>query len=448
MKTDSETFFKNPFAHFDSPTVMRIWSHIRKDVLVIQVPEYFQTLLEGQKTMTKEAIVQFVDERSVPHEAEDIWEILRSSCVLIDQNSYQTFYLSDVNEDYLHAVSQICLYQSPGLLVEEAKKQGYQVDFFLPQAARITRGSRTHLIQRQMFSTLIKGAAADRTFDKYLCAQFLQQHDLPAPRSVKFMPKDFHPDLIKDLSFPVVIKPVNGNGSNSVVCDIETPAELESIISEQAYLEPIELLDGREPEETELLVEEFVSGNTYRFLFACSEIICVTQIDYPTVTGDGVHTIEELMILQKIRRPNDERPFHPSVLIHLQKEGLSLQNVLSEGETLLVTKTAAPGLNAMLSEADQKIPDEIKRLVIKTMQTLDFRFGCIEGVVPERDGNEYFDEIKFIDVNPATDYFLHGQCREGFITEKFIPKMLRWLMESSDAKPVEPLEVDLFTIKE
>ncbi len=90
----------------------------------------------------------------------------------------------------------------------------------------------------------------------------------------------------QEIGLPVCLKPSNGNRARGVSLDLSTQSEIET-----AY--DIALAQGRD-----VIVERFVRGSEHRLLVVGDRMIAACRGEGASVTGDGQHTVRELVELQ------------------------------------------------------------------------------------------------------------------------------------------------------
>ncbi len=88
-----------------------------------------------------------------------------------------------------------------------------------------------------------------------------------------------------ELDGTVVIKPRNGNHGRCVTVGVHTPAE-----ARQAYRRA-----AAGSGSCEVIVETYVPGKDYRVLVVEGRVAAAAELRPPCVTGDGEHTVIELI---------------------------------------------------------------------------------------------------------------------------------------------------------
>ena len=87
------------------------------------------------------------------------------------------------------------------------------------------------------------------------------------------------------IGYPVVTKPYNGNHGRGVSIGLTTADEVIA-----GFLRAQEISNS-------VIVESYITGLDHRMLVIDGELVAVSQREPGKVTGDGTHTIEELVAM-------------------------------------------------------------------------------------------------------------------------------------------------------
>jgi glutathione synthase/RimK-type ligase-like ATP-grasp enzyme len=132
-------------------------------------------------------------------------------------------------------------------------------------------------------STSITDVATRRvTHNKYLSQNILKAHGIPAPNAKIFSSTDA--DKILDYAEkhrPVVIKPVKGSRSVGVTVNPQNADEIRQAVSAI--------------QNDNVMVEQFIHGNSYRILIYNDKIVDVLRWLPPYVTGNGLDSLFDLV---------------------------------------------------------------------------------------------------------------------------------------------------------
>ncbi|MBB1286559.1 cyanophycin synthetase [Flavisolibacter sp. BT320] len=225
---------------------------------------------------------------------------------------------------------------STGSIVEEAKKRG------IP-AMRLDGDSLVQLgygcNQKRIEATITSHTsmlAVDVAGDKHKTKQLLQESNLPVPIGEVVTDIESLKEAATAIGYPVVIKPLNGNHGKGATINIQDWEHAKCAFHRaQQY--------GRQ-----VIVENYIQGSDFRILVVNYKFVAAALRTPATITGDGRHTIRELIDIanKDPRRGNG----HDNILteIHaddvclelLKKKGYTLKSVLPQGESLALKPTA------------------------------------------------------------------------------------------------------------
>ena len=139
----------------------------------------------------------------------------------------------------------------------------------------------------------IQAAETDRTGaigeaiaqDKELTKKLLDAAGVPVPVGRPVADLDDAWAAMCEIGAPIVVKPVDGNQGKGVTVNVMTREHLQI-----AYNAALKISD-------DVMVERFIPGSDFRFLVIGNQLVAVARRDPPTVIGDGVHSVRELVEL-------------------------------------------------------------------------------------------------------------------------------------------------------
>jgi cyanophycin synthetase len=119
--------------------------------------------------------------------------------------------------------------------------------------------------------------------DKQLTKKLLAAAGVPVPGGRPVKDAEDAWNAACEIGLPVVVKPNDGNQGKGVTVNITTKEHLL-----KAYAAACEFRD-------DILVERYMPGNDFRLLVVGDKLVAAARRDPPTVVGDGVHTISQLV---------------------------------------------------------------------------------------------------------------------------------------------------------
>ncbi|MBM3163356.1 MAG: ATP-grasp domain-containing protein [Chlorobi bacterium] len=168
---------------------------------------------------------------------------------------------------------------------------------------------------------------------------------------------------IDDIGFPCAIKPVHSGAGKGVTANIRTLDEVAF-----AYLEACRFAK----KDNAVMVEEYVPGRDYRLLFARGKFVGCASSVAPSVTGDGIRSIRELIEsinagrTRNLYGSNYLRPVRidQGVIETLSVQGLGLDSVLQPGAKVTLRRNTNLG-GGGLSDAFDTVHPEILAIAEK-----------------------------------------------------------------------------------
>jgi len=176
----------------------------------------------------------------------------------------------------------------------------------------------------------------DIACDKNLTKEILSSAGIPVPYGGVVSSEEEALELAKQIGFPVVVKPCEGNQGKGVTLDLNSEKEVLSAFSiANTY-------------SSKIIVEKYISGKHYRILVVGDKVVAVSERIPAHVIGDGKRTVKELIELEN-QNPNrgdgHEKPLtkikiDPVVLMVLARQNLTLKYIPKAGEIVFLRENA------------------------------------------------------------------------------------------------------------
>ncbi|HET9680443.1 MAG TPA: efflux RND transporter permease subunit, partial [Candidatus Limnocylindrales bacterium] len=138
---------------------------------------------------------------------------------------------------------------------------------------------------RATMTSRTSGIAIDIASDKNLTNRLLDAAGLPVPKSEVVATEDGAAAAAREVGFPCVLKPLDGNHGRGVQLDLRTEVEVR-----RAFAPAL-----AESRSRDVVVETFIAGNDYRCLVIGGRVAAIAERVPAGVTGDGKHTVAELV---------------------------------------------------------------------------------------------------------------------------------------------------------
>ncbi|MBL0103477.1 MAG: cyanophycin synthetase [Bacteroidetes bacterium] len=225
---------------------------------------------------------------------------------------------------------------STGSIVEEAIKRKIPwIRLNKHSLVQLGYGKNQRRIQATVASTT-SSIAVEVACDKEETKNLLEAASIPVPRGRVVYDEEDLESAVRRIGYPIVLKPVGGNHGRGATINVMT------------WDEAVEALAIAKRVSRGVIVEKFITGYDHRLLVIDYKFVAGAKRTPAMVTGDGKHTIQELV---DIVNSNPLRGYgHEKVLTAIkiddmslgmiEEKGYTLQTVLKAGEELHLKRTA------------------------------------------------------------------------------------------------------------
>lgn len=221
---------------------------------------------------------------------------------------------------------------STGEIVQAARTRG------IPYR-RLTSGSLVQLgwgsRQRRIQAAEIDATSAvseQIAQDKELTKRLLADAGVPVPQGEPVEELEDAWKAMQRLGCAVVVKPRDGNQGKGVSVNVRTREQLES-----AWAAACE-------HGSEVMIEQFIPGLDFRLLVVGGKLVAAARRDPPSLIGDGVHTIRELV--DDVNRDPRRGEGHATALTRIRLDEVACARLSSLG--LTPDSVPAPGVRVVL----------------------------------------------------------------------------------------------------
>ncbi len=153
--------------------------------------------------------------------------------------------------------------------------------------------------------------------DKQLTKKLLAAAGVPVPQGFEVTSPEEAWKAAREIGLPVVVKPKNGNQGKGVTVNITTHEQLLT-----AYA-------AAEEYDDEILVERYLPGNDFRLLVVGNKLVAAARRDPPSVVGDGVHSVRELV--EEVNKDPRRGSGHATSLTKIRFDDIALACLAGQG---------------------------------------------------------------------------------------------------------------------
>ena len=316
------------------------------------VPVYFGKTLYADEPGCYHVVVAYKAERGMRFLLQVAVELVEA---LVNGEAYP---LEEKLAEARRLIARTELGPSTRAIVEAARRRGiptFRVNS--DSLVQLGYGKNRRFIQAAMTSGT-SGIAVEVAGDKELTKTILEQADIPVPRGRVVETADEAIMAMHELGAPVVVKPMDGHQGKGVSLNLTTAGQVtEAFQIARNY-------------SHDVLVEEQLSGRDYRVLVVNGKLVAASERLPCHVTGDGSHTLGELIDIANRDPARGEG--HDNALTKivvdqvmlacLSKRGTSLEHVPAAGERVFLRETGNLSTGGTATDVTDIMHPEVKRL--------------------------------------------------------------------------------------
>jgi cyanophycin synthetase len=252
---------------------------------------------------------------------------------------------------------------------------------------------------------------ASMTEDKEYIRTLFQERGLSVPQGSAFDWRDERKGIEFALSLkrPCVVKPASDtSGGKGVTTSVNTRSEIAGAFRFAGLFAP------------KVLIEEFIPGDNYRFLIYKGKCLSVGRRELPSVTGDGVSTVRELVEKENCNRihssewqPGDAMwmplPTNAAALRVLKGQGLDWSSVPKPAEAVYLGEVANLGFGCTYSEVlGMTHPDQI-RAAERAVEIIGMTIAGVDIIAPDIKAPGYH----VLEINASPGWVVHYMIRNS-----------------------------------
>ena len=273
----------------------------------------------------------------------------------------------------------------------------------LVQLGHGARQRRIWTAETDRTSAIAEGISRDKDLTKHL----LSRCGIPVPEGQVVESPEAAWTAAQEIGLPVVVKPDNGNRSRGVSLDLRERSDIET-----AY--ELALAQGRD-----VMVERYITGVEHRLLVVGERLAAATRGELTYVTGDGQHSVRELIDLQVNADPRrgqfGDAPLEivdldkqPTSVLELERQGLQPESVPEAGRRVLVQRTG----NMSTDVTDQVHPD-VATVAVLAAKVVGLDIAGVDVVTP--DIGQPLEKVggAVVEVNAGPSLLMHLNPAQG-----------------------------------
>jgi cyanophycin synthetase len=207
----------------------------------------------------------------------------------------------------------------------------------------------------------------------------------------------------QQIGYPVVVKPADANQGKGVSIDLNTDAEVITAFKEASKY------------SRAVIIEKYITGKDYRVLVVGGKVSAVAERRPPSVTGDGIHTIKELVEIENenpLRGIGHEKPLTKLSIDNttrqlMEKKGISENYLLPFGKTFALRQNGNISTGGTARDCTDEIHPHNIKLAIAAAEVFNLDIAGVD--ITAEDISLPIDEGNgaVIEVNAAPGLRMH-----------------------------------------
>ena len=268
------------------------------------------------------------------------------------------------------------------ILVDEALRRGIGVEVLDAEHGyfKLSHGGRA-VTCRESLSELTTAVAMSRCDDKRVTRNLLTGAGLRMPDQI-VAGDDAALEAFLARHQRVVVKPARGEQGHGVRVDLRTLADIKAAIDEaRRYCDDV-------------IIEELVPGEDLRIVVIDHRVVAAATRRPAQVVGDGRSTVRRLIEKQSRRRQaatagESAIPLDAETTRCVNAAGRSMDEVLAQGETLVVRKTANLHTGGTIHDETARLSPTLADVAERAARALEIPVVGLDLMVPDVGGHDY-----------------------------------------------------------
>ncbi len=251
--------------------------------------------------------------------------------------------------------------------------------------------------------------AVELASDKEETNRILATLGLPVPRQRLVQSEAEAVRAAREIGYPVVVKPYNGNHGRGVSIHLTTDAEVQ-VGFQQA-----------QQHSRSVIVESYLTGHDHRMLVVNGRLVAVAKRVPGHVVGDGVHAIEELVA--QVNTDPRRGVGHEKVLTRLEFDhqaetllaarGYNRTTVPAAGEEVYLRSTGNLSTGGTAIDVTDLVHPDNEEMAVRAVRAIGLDVGGVDFLSPDIAVSYKENNAGICEINAAPGFRMHVAPSEG-----------------------------------
>ncbi len=321
----------------------------------------------------------------------------------------QGFVLEEIMDQLDELASESYLGPSTRSIFNEARRRNIPVRRIGDDSVlQLGYGKTMKYIQASLPGTTCS-IAVDIAKNKQVAKELLRDNNIPVAAGGVVYSEESALVLAEQIGYPVVVKPYDSNQGKGVSSNIYNETLL------------IKAFNLARSYSRGVMVEKYIRGRDYRVLVVGDEVVAVAERKPPSVVGDGVHSIIELVAIENDK---PERGFGHSksltkialddvAMEYLARAELRIDDIPKPGEKIFLRENGNLSTGGSARDCTGDIHPRNKELAVKAAHAVGLDVAGIDIIVDNIAKLITSKNGAVIEVNAAPGLRMHLYPTEG-----------------------------------
>ena len=373
------------------------------------MPVVFGRTRETSSPGVFQVVLEYKNEQAGRYAARAAVRLCQS---IVQTGTYSVKELQQDLEDLKEFKNQASLGPSTEAIVKEAEARGIP---WAKLGARFMIQFGYGINQKRIQATLSSQTGilgVELACDKEGTKRILKDSGIPVPSGTVIRYFDELQDAIKDVgSYPIVIKPLDGNHGRGITIDIRNWQE-----AEEAYN-----LAGKASKTKTVIVERYYTGKDHRVLVVNGKVVAVAERVPAHVIGDDKSTIVEL--IEETNKDPQRGDGHDNILTRitvdksthaiLERQGYKIDSKPRKGKICFLRATANLSTGGIAIDRTDEIHPENAWLLSRAAKIVGLDIAGIDVVTEDISRPLRAVEGVIIEINAAPGFRMHVAPSRG-----------------------------------
>ena len=266
------------------------------------------------------------------------------------------------------------------MLLQKSKEMQIESGFLIPgieDFIELKKGGKRIVINRAISPSLTHIAGAI-TENKIACNYLLQENNYPIPAFIFANEIGKNELLFLEKFAPIVVKPFDTNKGAEIHMNVQDISQLKQALNNVKKI------------STHAILQQQASGLDYRFLVIDKKVVGVLWNEWPSVVGDGIHTIEYLLEFENEKRRTTKTVVYEKsteMLVEIPIEGLKdllaksgkgLSDILPKGVKIYLGNCGNGWTGAVAHDVTDNVHPSINKMVVDLTNFLNIDIAGLD----------------------------------------------------------------------